>query len=615
MKIIVDVTLKGGEDKQDFINSFDPVLQVDWWDMLECIPCCVSVSVEESFLPEFKLDNRVIKIEERPQAVPASTISVTGNITAITPPTSVQGSNHLPLQFYLDSDQIRPNSVGQKVGKNPTYDNTNRVLNATYTSKWNGKNVDIVSLEVGPLDNSLVNVHNSHPDFRDPFNPLSTRIVPMNWTNLVRLENNQISTNSVLSAHAMGVLSAAAGSICGYAKESSLRVAYIGFEDGVVECINAIISWHNSKPVNPLTGLVNPTIMIAEYQFLLDRRDGVPIDFISSITTPNGTINRPGSSWGTNFTAFVENDIIPFSVRNPGTLAFEWCVVTPAPNPYLALHTALEAAWDAGIVCVNAAGNNGGVYRKTSDYAGYRVNVDAVTPYTTYRINWSTTPSIADIVIIPRSLDSYIPFVPFGPHGLQKGIDVAAGYNSEGIPVLDGYSNRGPGIDIVGLGSDTWTAYPLQTYADGNRWGMFGGTSCATPTVVGKLACMMEKFYEYSGTWPSPQQSKNLLLNSAKDILLGINSVNWTNVPTAGGNFSNSTQSGLVRIFDGNGNGGYNLTEFAGTTRLRAHFNATLESLDKSNFYGKRPQSGLIYPRAAIKRSRSYKVFDLPVGI
>ena len=80
--------------------------------------------------------------------------------------------------------------------------------------------------------------------------------------------------------------------------------------------------------------------------------------------------------------------------------------------------------------------------------------------------------------------------------GIDNNIDVAAGYNSEEYPGLDGYSTRGPGIDIVGLGANTWSSYPTTTYGGTYKWGMFSGTSCATPTVVGKAACIME---EYSG--------------------------------------------------------------------------------------------------------------------
>ena len=49
-------------------------------------------------------------------------------------------------------------------------------------------------------------------------------------------------------------------------------------------------------------------------------------------------------------------------------------------------------------------------------------------------------------------------------HMGKSNIDVAAGYNSEDYPGLDGYTNRGPGIDIVGLGANTYTAYQSSFY-------------------------------------------------------------------------------------------------------------------------------------------------------
>ena len=82
----------------------------------------------------------------------------------------------------------------------------------------------------------------------------------------------------------------------------------------------------------------------------------------------------------------------------------------------------------------------------------------ASVPYTMYSISYNNAVGVSS-----SSTLSWYPFSPYGPHGNVKAIDVAAGYNSEGIPALDGYTNRGPGIDIVGLGASTWTAYPSST--------------------------------------------------------------------------------------------------------------------------------------------------------
>lgn len=599
MKKILDVVLVDGTDKQEFVNSFDAETQADWWNMLTEIPSVISMHVEESFIDEFKSDSRVISAEERPEYFHTDIppiYSMTKTITAVSPPTTEIGSDYAPLQFYLDSNVIRSS---QKIGSNNWLDEAKEIPNATYYSRWTGKNVDIVTLEVSypPID-ALVNVHDNHPDFQDLDNPGESRVIPMNWVDLEDVNNNQVTSNKVFSDHGMGVLSAAAGTICGFAKRSKLRAAYITAEDGSVEIINAIIYWHNNKPVNPETGVKNPTIMIAEYQELQDRRFGIKIDDIDSITDLNGTINRPESGWGNNLTPFTSRNIIPFQVLDPDAVndPYNWCVVFPNQSRNTAQQEALRNAWDAGIICINAAGNNGGVYVKESDprYNGVYCSTSGTT--TIYNVVWGSN----NIFKSTETLTTWYPFIPRGPHGEDKGIDVAAGYNSEAVPILDAYSNRGPGIDIVGLGTNTWTSYPGSTYADGFKWGMFSGTSCATPTVVGKAACLMEKYFAYNNVWPTPNQTKALLLGSAKKILRSIKTTSWENV----GNPNVIIQQqeaggGLVRISSGNGgNGGFRFSDLSGTTRRRAFF----EGKDANVFaQGKRPQSGLVYPRPTLR--------------
>lgn len=615
-KVVIDVQLADGVDKQEFVNSFNPDTQADWWNMLDNIPCCICMYVEESFLDIFRQDFRIISANERLEAFPAllpSAISTTKTVTASTPSTVYNGGNYMPLQMYVDTDHIYPESPGEKVGKNITYDDVSSIPNATHVSKWTGRNVDIVSVEVGPISSTYSENHDIHPDFDDPDNPGTSRVVPMDWNSvapsITEPSNIQVASNSLFSSHAMGVLSAAGGTICGFAKRSSLRVIYMTGDDGDIEVIDAVIAWHNAKPNNPETGVPNPTIMIGEFQYLTDRQFGIPIDYVDSITTPDGTINRPGASWGNNFDVFVERNIIPFAVLDPNTTTYKWCVVMPYQSRSQSLQASINAAWDSGIIFINAAGNNGGVYVKEDKRVNYSLTVDVTTPYDIYSIFYNQP-----IGVLSSSTIIWYPFYAYGPHGNVKAIDVAAGYNSEGIPGLDTYTNRGPGIDIVGLGADTWTAYPYQMYADGHLWGMFSGTSCATPTVVGKAACEVEKYYYFNGTWPTPDEVKSILRANGREIVVGIESTDWDNVPAAGGLISNTTGDGLVRIFDGSGNGGYTFSDLAGTTRIRAHFsdgdaNNTEESkelpLSRTNRYKRRPSDnptkGIVYPRRRLR--------------
>ena len=95
----------------------------------------------------------------------------------------------------------------------------------------------------------------------------------------------------------MGVLSVSGGTICGFAKKANLYAMYLVTGDSPTECIQALIDWHNAKPINPETGEKNPTIMIAEYQYLQDRRTAIPVDSVSKINKADGTVvNRPGAT-------------------------------------------------------------------------------------------------------------------------------------------------------------------------------------------------------------------------------------------------------------------------------------------------------------------------------
>ena len=600
MKQIYDVVLVANTDKQAFVDSFDSDTQADWWNMMSEMPTLICMHVEDSFLETFKQDPRIVKVEERLTPFPASLPafhSITKNVWASTSTlgTSNNGADYMPLQFYVDTDIIQSS---QTVGAN---DQTNTISNATYQSRWTGKHVDIVTLEVGPVNSSRVGYHDSHPDFDDPDNPGTSRWIPMDWQDLEEASNNQVTSNSCVSDHGAGVLSVAGGSICGFAKKANLRAAYLSTGDGVVECVNAITAWHNNKGVNSTTGVKNPTIMIAEYQYVRNRARAVLIDDVQSITTPSGTINRPGGSWGTDFTSFVNNGIMPFKVLDPNTTTWNWCCVFPEQGVSVATNTALEAAWDAGIININAAGNDSGVYVKYTDsrFQGtYCTTSGTITQYSITSDN--------DVTKTTTTTSKWYPFYSYNPIGSEKGIDVAAGQNSETHPVLDAYTVRGPGIDIVGLGSYTWSAYPSLQYNDGYRFGNFSGTSCATPTVVGKMACLLERYFTYNGQYPTPNQAKQILLAEAQEIVKDVSSTTWNSVPSASTDYSNSeiagTKNKLNHIQDGywSANGGLRFLDLLGTTNKRAYHNA--HSFDRKHTQGRRPISGPVYPRPRRKR-------------
>ena len=539
------------------------------------------------------------------------------------------------------SGQIIVTSGGSnvKAGTNAT-DFATSISDRTYSSRWTGKFVDIVTCEAGSSTMLAANYHTNHPDFDDLDNPGTTRMIAKDWSpyGLDSDRNkDQVTTGVMNTTHGMGVLSVAGGTACGFAKKAKLYQCTGGGTNAnsTTEIINGIVAWHNAKTGNPNNNnLKDPTIIIGEVQWLKGRKIAFPIASVGKIKSPSGDVTRPGPGWGTDFSEFVKRDIIPFQVKDPDTSTLVWCVVLPDNSAYSSLNTAIDAAWDAGVVMILAAGNDGGCYVKTSDarYTGEYLEIDAnSTKYTNtvgsgWVVDWAKSTTSG-------SMETHSPWWNYGFHGRDKAIDVAAGRNSESWPGLDTYTNRGPGIDIIGRGSTTWSSSPSSTtYADGKTWGWFSGTSCATPTVVGKAACIMEEYMTYNNAWPTPDQVKELLLSQADrnnfqeswdamrrglhpsnaKMVKSAGGFDWTSVPAANSHISQTTSHGwgnLNKIQNGTGmNGSVGYLDLASTTRRFSSYNT--KGFNRSQTRGPRPKSGGVYPRPRIQRHKILPEFS-----
>ena len=615
---LVNVKLKDGVDQNSFVSEFDSVSEVTVKNLLPNIPTLVVFNVEESYLSTLQSHNSVESAEEEPEAFPAvtypslpSTYSLSNKTVALNLVYgSVDGTNYISYQHYLDTDIMQKDGTDKLgyagnygSGARPTYDENYEHTGQTYSSRYTGKHVDIVTLEAGSLDGSYTGYHDNHPDFDDPDNTGNTRCIPMNWNGCSSTSNNQVTSNFMIDAHAIGTLSAAGGIHGGIAKKAKLRASYT--TDGLPTVCNAIIHFHNNKSTNGTTGLKDPTIVVGEFQYLLDTYYGIKITDIASVTDPTGgTTNRPGSGWGSDLTAFTSRNIFPYRVQDPDDDSWHWMVTFPYQFQNSSVKTALDSLHTNGIIFITAAGNNGGTYVKESDsrWSGTYCTMDSggVDRYDITYNSGTNSP-------VTTNITTWYPFRAYGPHGLDKGIDVAAGQNSETHGMLDGYTTRGPGIDIVGRGEYTFTAYPTSTDTNGYKWGNFSGTSCATPTVVGKAACMMEEYYTLNGAWPNFAQVKNMLQTEARNgnnRVLDPASTTWSNVPAAsGGDIEIVNQmlypfdSSLLRVGKSanQGNGAIQFAELAGTPNFFAFWNARAYS--REHTMDKRPTSGVMYPR------------------
>ena len=180
----------------------------------------------------------------------------------------------------------------------------------------------------------------------------------MDWPGLSDVGNLQVSDGTkIMTDHGAGVLSAAAGTICGFAKHANLYQMTSYGSDSFADMYDALLNWHNAKSVNPTTGKKNPTIAIGEVQWGTWWNSCYKISEISSIQEYiNGTwtdvVTRPSGGWGqvgSDVTAFVDRNMIPRQIKDPDTNEYHWVIGVPDPLEYNALNVAMDSCNAAGI--------------------------------------------------------------------------------------------------------------------------------------------------------------------------------------------------------------------------------------------------------------------------
>ena len=247
MTLIVNVKLKDGVDQTSFVSEFDSVSEVSVRDLLPNIPTLVIFDVEESYLSTLQSNSSVEVAEEEPKAFPSvtypsqpSTYTLSNkNVTFNIVTSSRDGTDYISFQHYLDTDAMQKdgsddlgiagNYNAAASGSFPAraiFDENNQYAGQTYSSRYTGKHVDIVALEVGPIE-SYAGYQDTHPDFDNPDNTGNTRCVPMNWNGCSSASNNQVTSNSMLDPHSIGTLSASGGIYGGIAKKSNLYAIFL----------------------------------------------------------------------------------------------------------------------------------------------------------------------------------------------------------------------------------------------------------------------------------------------------------------------------------------------------------------------------------------------------
>ena len=303
------------------------------------------------------------------------------------------------------------------------------------------------------------------------------------------------------SWHGSHVAGTAVGNQFGAAFEANIwSIACIDRSDvgfsNAADGFDYIRVWHKNKPVNPVTGRKNPTIVNGSWgyrQFVIGNN---PTTYAYNATF-RGT-SHPGTdilSSNSFLPAVYYMDLLQYLSYDNGD-PVQWFDFT---SKHATAQSTTDELFDDSdcddIIVVFAAGNSGNSNGKQDLPGGDDYNNEFTSGHTFYGnqfsesygsvdeyFNRSGTPQLAhqgqsDAPIIVGSLDSFV---------------YTTGISSER---KSNFSNTGPAIDVWAAGSTILSPYNTghsdPRNSDFNN-GYLNGTSMAAPNVSGVIACYLE---------------------------------------------------------------------------------------------------------------------------
>lgn len=347
-----------------------------------------------------------------------------------------------------------------------------------------GRNVDIVIVEYSDLNDSLIH-------FGDPDNIEVSRLTDVNWTafgnegmefpNAASPYEKVFSSSNENFAHAAESASVAAGTFTGLANKANVYMVNAEALRGTVafwQAFACIKNWHESKAVNPDTGVVNPTVVnISIGRNFAEQR--VVSNFGASSAIIIGSSVSGVKIRGQNFeTASVENllEILDSGNLKPIVSAFD--TDTAFARSEVHISTGASDVPTQSQILLDDLVNTSGVFVFSSagNSAAYiAVSGDA---------DWDNEAWVNGNVSYPHR--------GAGPAN-SSGVFSVGALSPQAGGGMDAYSCWGPGVDFFAPGHLTLS---YNNRADGGllnaTYSVFGGTSSASPHLAGLAACYLE---------------------------------------------------------------------------------------------------------------------------
>ena len=354
-----------------------------------------------------------------------------------------------------------------------------------------GKNVDVVIVD------GMINP--AHPEFAvNPNGTGGSRVIQYNWfqhneelgvgSNSTYIytpyvdptypDNNEngISDRTEDNDHGCHVAGTACGNTFGWARDANIyNISPYGTSPSYnSRFIDYIRAWHTNKPINPETGIRNPTITNHSYGITRGRLISDVIQVVY-----RGTVHEA---------PFTSLQLNSYGIKTSGSFAL-------FPDIYEPYAVDVQEAIDDGIIFVGAASNDSTKISTPSDPTGDYSNSITVLEFgfflSTYNYMRGTSGAVDGMICVGA---------------------VSALVNESKAT----FSNCGPRIDVYAPGSSIMSSLNSASGVPDSRNISFhnvkySGTSMASPQVCGVLACVLE-------TWPrmTPADALAYIYQTAK---------------------------------------------------------------------------------------------------